>query len=65
MNGYLVDANIPSELTRRQPDVRVADFIRKVGEENLFAAHPGIRKDYAGPGIALLNPRNLREPLRS
>ncbi len=36
MNGYLVDTNIPSELTRRQPDVRVADFIRKAGKENLF-----------------------------
>jgi len=36
VNGYLVDTNIPSDLTRRQPDVRVADFIRKAGKENLF-----------------------------
>lgn len=36
MTGYLVDTNIPSELTRQQPDVRVADFIRKAGKENLF-----------------------------
>jgi predicted nucleic acid-binding protein len=36
VNGYLVDTNIPSELTRRQPDARVADFIRKAGKENLF-----------------------------
>ena len=36
MKGYLVDTNIPSELTRQQPDTRVADFIRKAGKENLF-----------------------------
>jgi predicted nucleic acid-binding protein len=36
VNGYLVDTNIPSELTRQQPDARVADFIRKAGKENLF-----------------------------
>lgn len=36
MTGYLVDTNIPSELTRQQPDVRVTDFIRKAGKENLF-----------------------------
>lgn len=36
MKGYLVDTNIPSELTRQQPDARVADFIRQAGKENLF-----------------------------
>jgi hypothetical protein len=36
VKGYLVDTNIPSELTRQQPDTRVADFIRKAGRENLF-----------------------------
>lgn len=36
MNGYLVDTNIPSELTRQQPDARVADFIRNAGKQNLF-----------------------------
>jgi predicted nucleic acid-binding protein len=36
VKGYLVDTNIPSELTRQQPDTRVADFIRKAGKENLF-----------------------------
>jgi predicted nucleic acid-binding protein len=36
VKGYLVDTNIPSELTRQQPDARVADFIRKAGKENLF-----------------------------
>ena len=36
MKGYLVDTNIPSEFTRQQPDLRVADFIRKAGRANLF-----------------------------
>jgi predicted nucleic acid-binding protein len=36
VKGYLVDTNIPSEFTRDQPDLRVADFIRKAGQENLF-----------------------------
>ena len=36
MKGYLVDTNIPSEFTHNQPDIRVADFIRKAGQENLF-----------------------------
>lgn len=36
MKGYLVDTNIPSELTRQQPDVHVANFIRNAGKENLF-----------------------------
>ena len=36
MTGYLVDTNIPSELTRPQPDVRVAAFIQAAGRDNLF-----------------------------
>jgi predicted nucleic acid-binding protein len=36
VTGYLVDTNIPSELTRQQPDQGVMDFVRKAGKENLF-----------------------------
>ena len=36
VNGFLVDTNIPSELTRDQPDARVVAFIRKAGQGNLF-----------------------------
>lgn len=36
MRGFLVDTNIPSELTRSQPEARVEDFIRKAGQANLF-----------------------------
>jgi predicted nucleic acid-binding protein len=36
VSGFLVDTNIPSELTRDQPDARVMSFIRKAGQGNLF-----------------------------
>ena len=36
MKGYLVDTNVPSELTRETPDPRVAAFLRKAGKETLF-----------------------------
>ncbi len=36
MNGYLVDTNIPSELTKEQPDARVVDFIRDTNKADLY-----------------------------
>ncbi len=36
MNGYLVDTNIPSELTRERPDARVAAFLARVGRTSVF-----------------------------
>ena len=36
MTGYLVDTNVPSELTHQQPDARVMAFLRAAGKENLF-----------------------------
>jgi predicted nucleic acid-binding protein len=33
---YLVDTNIPSELTREKPDARVAAFLRSTGKESVF-----------------------------
>ncbi len=36
MNGYLVDTNVPSELTREIPDARVAAFLRNAGQESVF-----------------------------
>lgn len=52
MSGYLVDTNIPSELTRQQPDSRVADFIRRAGRENLFLSVMTIGE--ISKGISLL-----------
>jgi predicted nucleic acid-binding protein len=36
VKGYLVDTNIPSELTREAPDARVAAFLKNAGRENVF-----------------------------
>ncbi len=36
MKGYLVDTNIPSELTREIPDARVVPFLKRVGKESVF-----------------------------
>ncbi len=35
MSGYLVDTNVPSELTRDSPDGRVAGFLEAAGSENV------------------------------
>jgi predicted nucleic acid-binding protein len=36
VKGYLVDTNIPSELTREKPDARVAAFLRNAGKNSVF-----------------------------
>jgi len=36
VKGYLVDTNIPSELTRETPDARVAAFLKNAGQESVF-----------------------------
>jgi toxin FitB len=37
VNGYLVDTNIPSELTRDTPDARVAAFLENAGKESALS----------------------------
>lgn len=36
MKGYLVDTNIPSELSRERPDARVATFLANAGQSRVF-----------------------------
>ena len=36
MKGYLVDTNVPSELTRDTPDARAADFLENTGRDSVF-----------------------------
>jgi predicted nucleic acid-binding protein len=36
VKGYLVDTNIPSELTRDIPDARVAAFLGNAGKDSIF-----------------------------
>ena len=36
MNGYLVDTNIPSELTREKPDLGVEAFLKNANKDTVF-----------------------------
>lgn len=36
MKGYLVDTNIPSELTREKPDARVVAFLQSATKDSLY-----------------------------
>jgi toxin FitB len=36
VKGYLVDTNIPSELTRERPDARVSVFLAKAAQRSVF-----------------------------
>ncbi len=36
MKGYLVDTNVPSELTRKEPDARVVAFLKKADRDSVF-----------------------------
>jgi predicted nucleic acid-binding protein len=36
VKGYLVDTNVPSELTRERPDTHVESFLRNVLKDNVF-----------------------------
>jgi predicted nucleic acid-binding protein len=36
VKGYLVDTNIPSELTRERPDARVETFLRNADRESVY-----------------------------
>jgi predicted nucleic acid-binding protein len=36
VKGYLVDTNIPSELTRKEPDARVVAFLRNADKDSVF-----------------------------
>jgi len=36
MNGYLVDTNIPSELTRKKPEPAVETFLKQAGRDQVY-----------------------------
>jgi predicted nucleic acid-binding protein len=36
VKGYLVDTNIPSELTRGKPDASVSAFLKNAGKDSVF-----------------------------
>jgi predicted nucleic acid-binding protein len=61
VNGYLVDTNIPSELTPEKPDVRVEAFLDKAGRSSLFLSVLTIGE--ICKGIANLPPSQKRTGL--
>ena len=61
MKGYLVDTNVPSELTRETPDARVVAFLRKAGKESLFLSVMTLGEIYKG--IDLLPAGQKRDAL--
>lgn len=38
MTGYLVDTNVPSELTRPKPEVHVAELLKQAGKERVYVS---------------------------
>jgi toxin FitB len=63
VKGYLVDTNVPSELTREQPDQSVAAFLRKAGTSSLYLSVMTIGE--ICKGIAALPPSQKRTGLQS
>lgn len=62
MKGYLVDTNIPSELTRDIPDVRVAAFLESAGNASVFLSVMTVGE--ICKGIDILPARPKRNALR-
>jgi predicted nucleic acid-binding protein len=57
VNGYLVDTNIPSELTRETPDARVAAFLRGAGQESVFLSVMTVGEICKGIELLPVSPR--------
>ena len=36
MKGFLADTNIPSELTRPNPDRRIVEYLQRIGENSVY-----------------------------
>ena len=62
MSGYLVDTNIPSELTRERPDPRVAAFLQRADRTSVFMSVMTIGE--ICKGIGTLPPSQRRTGLQ-
>jgi predicted nucleic acid-binding protein len=62
VNGFLVDTNIPSELTRERPDVRVASFLQRTEKQSIFLSVMTIGE--ICKGIATLPASHKRDSLQ-
>lgn len=63
MNGYLVDTNIPSELTRDNPDPRVISFLQNTPQDRIFLSVMTIGE--ISKGIATLPPGKKQHALQT
>jgi predicted nucleic acid-binding protein len=63
VKGYLVDTNIPSELTRPKPDPRVTIFLKGVGRDQVYLSVLTLGE--IGKGIAGLSDANRKNRLQS
>jgi len=62
VKGYLVDTNIPSELTREKPDPRVTTFLKNVAKDSVFLSVMTIGE--ISKGISALPPSQKRTALQ-
>ena len=62
MTAYLVDTNLPSELTKPAPDPNVADFLIRAGREHVYTSVLTIGE--ICKGIAKLPASKRREELQ-
>jgi predicted nucleic acid-binding protein len=61
MNGYLLDTNIPSELTRPRPEERVAAWLESADDGQLFFSVVSLGEIVKG--VSLLAPGRKRNEL--
>lgn len=62
MKGYLVDTNIPSELTREKPDARVTAFLKNAAQDSVFLSVMTVGE--ICKGISALPPSQRRTALQ-
>jgi predicted nucleic acid-binding protein len=63
MNGYLVDTNIPSELTRKKPEPAVEAFLKQAGKERVYLSVLSLGEIVKG--IAELSASRKRQDLEA
>jgi toxin FitB len=62
VKGFLVDTNIPSELTRERPDAHVASFLQRIEKQSMFLSVMTIGE--ICKGIAVLPESHKRASLQ-
>ena len=62
MSGFLLDTNIPSELTRRRPEPEVERWLEEANDDDLFFSVISLGEILQG--IAVLPPSKRREDLQ-